>query len=499
MRAETKRRFLGALVFRALVFGALALVFLGFSTAAFADEAKKPAVETLPPDVRTAHTLHLAGRELAYTAVAGSLALSDDKGEKQADVFYAAYLADGADAGRRPVTFVFNGGPGAASAYLNLGAIGPEVLSADPGSQLASTPPLLSPNPDSWLDFTDLVFIDPVGTGYSRAAPGVDAGKAFFGVHQDIQALASFIRLYLTRNDRLASPKYLAGESYGGFRAARLAHELLTDPGIAVQGIVMLSPALDFGLIRGGGELNLLPPVLRLPSYAAAAGASPETLAEAERFAMGDYLTFLASGAEDERIYAAVARFTGLSPDIVRRYRGAVPPEVFTKETARAKGQVASLYDATTAMADPYPASTTAKGGDPILDGTIAPLSTAMVLYLRQTLGFKTDRPYELLNGEVNAHWDWRSAGGNGGEEPLSALDDLRRAVALNPKLRIEIAQGMTDLVTPYFASRFLIAHLPTVQAVSPIELDLYPGGHMMYWHPGVRAKLKENVAKLYR
>lgn len=478
------------------ILGLLAIILLSFP--ASAEEAKKPAAEaTLPPDSRTEHVLHLPGRDLAYTAVAGSLPISDEKGEKQGDIAYIAYLADGRPAGERPITFLFNGGPGAASAYLNLGAVGPEVLALDPEKQLASTPPSLSPNPDSWLDFTDLVFVDPVGTGYSRAAPGVDPAKVFWSVRQDIQSLTAFIRLYLTRNDRLASPKYLAGESYGGFRVARLAHELLTDPGIAVSGILMVSPALDLSLIRGG-ETNILRAALRLPSYAAAAGATPQTLAEVERFALGDYLSALAtgpSGAEADRVYAAVARYTGMREETVRRFRGRVPPDVFIKEIGHGSGMVASLYDATVAMTDPDPASAAHHGSDAILDGTIAPLTTAMVRYLRQTLGYRTDFRYELLNGEVTHHWEWR----NGGEDQPSALEDLRQAVALDPRLRIRIAQGLSDLVTPYLCSRFIISQLPTVQAVSPIALDLYAGGHMMYWRPEIRARLKEDAAKLYR
>lgn len=484
--------------------GLLALFFVALSPAsvpATAEETKKPAPPgpeaALPPDAQTQHVLHLPGRELAYTAVAGSLPIAGEKGEKEGDIAYVAYLADVRNPGERPVTFLFNGGPGAASAYLNLGAIGPEVLALDPEKQFAATPPSLSPNPESWLDFTDLVFVDPVGTGYSRAAPGVDAGKVFWGVHQDIRSLAAFIRLYLTRNDRLASPKYLVGESYGGFRAARLAHALLTDPGIAVSGIFLLSPALDFGLIRGG-ESNILRPALRLPSYAAAAGATPQILAEAERFALGDYLTALAtgpSGKEADRIYAAVARYTGLAEETVRRFRGRIPPDVFIKEIGQGRGTVGSLYDATVAMTDPDPAGTAHHGPDAVLDGTVAPLATAMVRYLRQTLGYRTDLRYELLNRAVNHHWDWQDGGG---DQP-SVLEDLRQAVALDPQLRIRIAQGLTDLVTPYLCARFIIAHLPTVQAVSPIELDLYPGGHMMYWRPDMRARLKENAAKLYR
>jgi carboxypeptidase C (cathepsin A) len=497
-----KKLFLRPLVLAALIPLLLPPVAAADKPAATAEERPSKPVATLPGDSKTSHVLHLPDHDLPYAATAGTLPLMSEKGEKQADIFYLSYVADNPKTTERPVTFVFNGGPGAASAYLNLGALGPEILNFDAQGTLAGTPPVLSQNPDSWLDFTDLVFVDPVGTGYSRAAPGIDAAKLFWGIRQDAEAMAAFIRLYLTRTDRLASPKYLVGESYGGFRAARLAHELLSDPGIAVTGLVLVSPALDLGLIHGG-EMNPLPAALLLPSYAAVAAEThgpitPEAMGEAERFALTDYLSTLArplSGAAADRFYASVAHFIGLPEDVVRRWRGRVPVDVYVKEIHRAEGRVMSDYDGTIGMIDPFPARETAHGNDPILQGTIAPFTSAIVTDIRQSLGFKTDFSYELLNSEVSAHWDWRSGGG---ETQASAADDLKEAVALDPKLRILMAQGLTDLVTPYLAGRYVVDHLPTVAATSPIRLKLYPGGHMMYLRPASRARLKEDAKDLY-
>ncbi|HUA55581.1 MAG TPA: hypothetical protein VMB81_25580 [Candidatus Sulfotelmatobacter sp.] len=464
-----------------------------------------------PADVTTDHTLRFGSRQIAYRATAGTLPLHDEaKGDVTADLFYVAYAMTGQDAATRPITFVFNGGPGAASAYLHLGTLGPRVLAFTDDHDSLSTTRRLVDNPETWLDFTDLVFVDPVGTGYSRGVgTEEEIAKRFWGVKQDVEAMAAFVRLYLTRADRLASPKYLAGESYGGFRAARLAEALQGHEGIAISGAFMVSPVLEFETISGSAY-SPLAWALRLPSYAAtaleAAGKlSPQALGDVEHFALGDYLTALASGPHDPavaaRIDEALATYTGLKRELIAQQHERIPLNVFIKEFRRADGRVLSRYDTAVSDPDPFPASLGPRGGDAILQGTIAPFTTAFVGYARDELGFKTDQPYHLLNGRVSNKWDWKSGGlsGDFGEGFPGSLDELREALALNPRLRVVIAHGMTDLVTPYFATHYLIDQLPALGPEPRVVLKLYAGGHMMYLRPAMRAQLHQDAAELYR
>jgi carboxypeptidase C (cathepsin A) len=493
----------------------LALLFasaLGTAAPLHAEEhAAKPAAsavaERLPDDAVTRHTLKLGGRELAYTATAGTLPLRDGKGEKQASVFYVAYTATGSGKEARPITFAFNGGPGAASAYLQLGALGPRILQFGPDGTVPPKSDHLVDNPQSWLAFTDLVFIDPVGTGYSRAVGGSEeAQKKFWGVRQDLDSLAAFIRLYLTQADRLQSPIYLAGESYGGFRAAKLPHLLAERQGIPVRGALLVSPALEFGLM-GGNAFNPLPYALRLPAYAAVVlerrgELSPEALSEAEHFALGEYLLGLANPPGDPKkaaqFYGTVARLTGLPEPLVAQHKGRIPLGTFIKRFRHDQGLLVSRYDGSATGPDPYPAQPTARSGDPVLDGTRPIFTAAMVAYLRDELGFKTDLPYRLLDGEIAAKWDWRS-GLSRREAYNGASDDMREALALHPRLRFLIVHGLTDLATPYMMSRYVIDHLPPLGSGPRVELKVYPGGHMMYLRPDSRGRLRDDAAAFYR
>jgi carboxypeptidase C (cathepsin A) len=494
---------------------ALLLCLVALGTAARAED--KPAAETaalpaksaaatplLPHDAVTHHKIRLGGEEIAYTATAGTLPLRDDKGEKQADIFYVAFLRDGvADPGTRPITYAFNGGPGAAAAYLDLGALGPRALDFGSGGKPAPSVDHVADNPDSWLPFTDLVFIDPIGTGYSRAVGGEEEAKKFWSVRPDLDALAQIIRIHLTRVGRLTAPVYLVGESYGGFRAARLAQQLANRQGIAPAGVMLVSPALEFRLMSGD-EFDLVPWALRLPAYAAVAleakgSLSPEALADAEHFALNDYLVALAAGpAEGEaarQLYARIAALTGLDEEMVARWRGRVPVGGYVKEMRHGEGEVVSRYDGTVAAADPDPRGRDAED-DPILQGTIAPFTRGFVAYVRSELGFETELAYELLNGEVGRHWQWRD-GEDGDRQSLGAGDALRRALALNPRLRVLIAHGMTDLTTPYMMSRYIVDHMPRPLATR-VELKLYPGGHMMYLRNGSRHRLHDDAQAFY-
>ena len=471
----------------------------------FADEPTRLSIGA-PADTVTRQQLDFGDRKLSFTATAGTLPLADTKGERQAWVFFVAYTRDDAPRETRPITFVFNGGPGASSAYLHIGALGPRVIDFGADGRMPAVPVRLADNPDSWLDLTDLVFVDPVGTGYSRTvATDNDAGKRYWGVREDLQSLAAFIDLYLTRNGRAASPKYLVGESYGGFRAARLPHLLAAERGIGISGAFLISPVLEFSLLSSD-EFMPIPPALRLPSYAAVAlerqgKLTPAALVDVERFALGPYLTALAATPSDEgampSIDAAVARYIGLPETIVAQYGARVPLSVFIKETRRTDKLVVSRYDGSFAGPDAYPESSGARGGDLILEGSRTVLTGAMVDYLSGTLGVRTDLRYHLLNSELDRQWDWRS-GLSRFEAYVGAGDELRQELALDPSFKLVVAHGMTDLLTPYMTSRYVIDRLPLSLTRDRVSLKLYPGGHMMYMRSASRALLHADAAKLY-
>jgi carboxypeptidase C (cathepsin A) len=442
-------------------------------------EAGPGVLRLLPGDSTTEQTIQLAsGASLAYTATAGTLALYDQSGEQTAAVFYTAYVAKNADASPRPLTFGFNGGPGAASAYLHLGLVGPKILQFGDRNDAATAQ--LRSNPQTWLEFTDLVMIDPVGSGWSRAAKS-DGNDAFRGVRRDADFFAKVIALYTSRNGRSASPKYLLGESYGGFRAAKVARALQQDQGIVVSGIVMVSPMLE-GALQFGGDRFALGAALQLPSLAAAEftrkkSFSPQAMAEVERFAMTEYLTTLAGavpqGQAARAFYARVAKLTGIPEEDVAKARGFVR-ELYLKGLSSADGMIVSRYDGAIATDDPFPESRSDRGNDPVLDGFTRAYAGAFSGYAREELGFRTDMTYVLLSG---GNWDWRE-GGRG--EP-SVSDDLRILLANNPSFRLVIAHGYADLVTPYLSSRYVIDHLPPVTQPERVQLRLYSGGHMFY------------------
>lgn len=480
-----------------------------------ADEAPHPASITTAvatasspiEEVVTRHSLALAAGPLAYSAAAGTLALRNAKGDKEASIFYTAFTRDPAgpaaasDPAPRPVSILFNGGPGAGSAYLNIGAIGPRVLDFGDGRHPADASRLID-NPDTWLAFSDLVFIDPVGTGYSRATAQDDAPKTFWGVRQDLDALVRIIRQLLAARGQDSAPLYLVGESYGGFRVAALAQRLQQE-GIRVTGLVMVSPVIDFATI-GGGDLNLLPSAFRLAGYAAtrmeASGpVDPALLEPVERFALGDYLSALAAigpeaAGQRARAFAQVAEVTGLPADLVSRLGGRIPAGVFQREIQRSGQGIVSIYDGSVAAPDPFPESSYERIDDPILDGTRPAFAGGFHRYARDELGYRTDLAYEILNGEVSRRWDWKNFGD---DAYVGATDQLRRALASNGQLRALIAHGYTDLVTPYLASRYLVGHMPKALA-ERVSLPRYPGGHMMYMRPDSRAALAADARALY-
>lgn len=465
------------------------------------------ATETieLPPLAITQHTLKLPGLKLNYTAEAASLRLLDGKGVPTAEIFYVSYTREPRDP-KRPITFIFNGGPGAASAYLHLGAIGPKAIKSNDKGEVQGPPPRLIDNESTWLPFTDLVFVDPVGTGYSRAI-GDKSDKDFWGVEQDTGALADFVRRFLTDEDRMVSPVFLAGESYGGFRAVTIARQLQKSGGGSPSGLVLISPALEFALLNGE-DYDPLTWALDLPSYAAVnleskgvkgREALGEALKEAERYALGDYLVALASGAAEGGKIASetVARLTGLPREIVERNDARIWSSLFIKEFARAHGQVLSRYDGSVGGPDPSPSSDYPRGPDPVLDSTIPLWTSAFVDYARNELAYETKEPYKLLNREVRSKWDFGTSPTRQGY--AGVLDDIQQARASNRALEVFIGTGYTDLITPYLMPTYLAGQLPPLEGARPIEIKDYAGGHMLYLRPESRAALKADVEAMYQ
>ncbi|GJD76954.1 hypothetical protein NBEOAGPD_0155 [Methylobacterium gregans] len=468
---------------------------------------ERPAAESregrkLPADAVTQQSVTLPdGKHLDFTATAGSLPLVDESGKLQAEIAYIAYTRPAEAGQERPVTFALNGGPGAASAYLNIGAIGPWRLPADGPSISPSQSVALVPNDGTWLDFTDLVFIDPVGTGYSRAADG--DGKSYWNVESDSSVLAAAIARYLRTNDRMASPKFFVGESYGGFRGPLIAAKLQEDIGVGLSGMVLLSPVLDFAWLQQP-RANPWGHVLRLPSFAAAAlersgrGPTPDLMRDAESYATGPYLADLLKGPNDAqavaRLTERVAALTGLDPTLVRQQAGRLSTGTVQREADRAAGRVASAYDTGVTGWDPDPTAPHSGFDDPLLTALQAPLTSAMIdLYTKRLNWRVPNLRYELLNGAVNRSWGW-----NSGRSAPEALGQLRSVLALDGTMRVLVTHGYTDLVTPYFASKLLIDQIPSYGERPRLSLAVYPGGHMFYSRPDSRAAFKRDAAALF-
>ena len=464
----------------------------------------KSAGPALPPTSVTHHSITVAGTAINYTAEAGTIALSGSDNRTAAEVFYVAYTREPLNT-KRPITFVFNGGPGAAAAYLHLGGVGPRAIEVNAKGEVQGPPPSLIDNPDTWLDMTDLVFVDPVGTGYSRAGEGKSDDK-FWGIEQDTDALADFVRLYLVKSARMLSPVFLMGESYGGFRAAALARALQKSGANSPSGIVLISPVLEFSLLYGE-DYDPLSWALGLPSLAAVnleskgvtkRDALASAVKEAEIYALSDYLVELASGAEAGGSAASgtVARLTGLPLDLVERRQARIPPSVFIKEFDRTHSQVLSRYDGSVSSPDPNPTSSWADAPDPVLDATVPLWTAAFVQYAGSELGYKTDATYRLLNRDARQKWDFGTTPTHQGY--AGVISDVQQARSANPLLQVLIATGYTDLITPYLASTFLVRQLPSLPRASPIQVKTYAGGHMLYLRPESREALKQDAKAMY-
>ena len=462
------------------------------------DKSDNALIAELPPDSVTHHDLTGPWGHVGYTATAGTLTLRDDEGAPSAKVFYVAYVADGQQAQKRPVSFFFNGGPGAGSAFLHLGAAGPVVLNFPTANPTDGANAQIGPNPDSWLRFTDMVFIDAIGTGYSLPEKPAKAAAAFYGVKQDGSAFANAIRLWLEANRRQRSPKYLVGESYGGIRSIKTAYALQTEQNIPLAGIVMVSPAIEMSLI--GNADNPLSDAILLPSLIASQqehdhALTPQSADDAYRYAFGPYLSTIAGpplGADTaHQFYAKVASLTGLPENVVTKERAQLDPQAH--DVRSRDGRLYSLYDGTVSIADPYPEGIdNSDSPEPVLAGYGLAYGNAFTGYVGDVLGFRTELKYDLLNLQVNKAWDYKQ----GGELIARGMPDLRKLLALNPSLRVFIANGYFDLTCPFAGSRWLIEHMPVGR--DRVRLKVYPGGHMLYTRPDSRAALSHDVAALY-
>ncbi|QOZ26824.1 S10 family peptidase [Bradyrhizobium sp. CCBAU 51753] len=475
----------------------------GRGEAGAATPASTPVAEQhrLPPDATTKQQVALPGRTLAFSATAGSIRVFDDKGEPLADIAYTSYQLDGADKANRPVTFLFNGGPGSSSAWLQFGSAGPWRLSFQGDGAVSSASPDLVPNGETWLDFTDLVFIDPVGTGYSRfVTTSEEARKRFFSVDGDANAVALVIRRWLEKYDRLPSPKYVAGESYGGIRGPKVVRNLQMQQGVGVRGLVLISPVLDFREYAGSSILQY---VNSLPTMAAVArqAKGPVTrqdLGDVERYARGDFLLDLIKGQADSeataRLADKVASLTGIDAAVSRRLAGRFDIGEFRREFDRKNGKVTGRYDASVEGFDPYPDSSYFHFNDPSGDPLMAPLTSAAVDLTTRKLNWRPDGSYHLLSESVNKAWDFGH-----GINPAESVTQLRQMLALDPKLKLLIGHGLFDLATPYLASQIILDQLPAFAGRDRSKLMVYPGGHMFYSRDGSREAFRKEVEALMR
>lgn len=465
--------------------------------------AEKPATDknALPPLPSEAHaqqTIVLDGKTLHYTVTVGALPVRDGEGKLAGEVVVTSYTMEGAN---RPVTFAFNGGPGASSVYLNFGAIGPKHMDAGNEGDSPSDPTNLTDNQGTWLDFTDLVFIDPIGTGFSRSVVSeTETKKLFYSTGPDIEYLSRIVYDWLVKNDRLSSRKYLVGESYGGFRGPKITHYLQSQLGVALNGVVLVSPYLN-PTIENDGDLSPLPWMMTLPSITAAHlerehKLTPEAMEDVIAYTQGEYATTLIKGRADEvatqKMIARVTEMTGLDPSFVKYSGGRIETGAYLREVHREEGKLGSVYDSNVTSFDPFPFAPEQRANDPILASIIAPMTTAMVDFVTRTVGWKVDARYNALSYEVARLWN-RDADLRRGSVP-----DLREAVAADPKLRVMIVHGWNDLSCPFMGSILTVDQMPVMGDSTRVSVHEFPGGHMFYTRKDSRLALRKDVMEMY-
>ncbi len=472
-------------------------------------ERPKPGDPVKDQISTTHHTITLNGQQISYTARTGTIVLRDEEGKDRASFFFIAYTRDGQDPGRRPVTFTFNGGPGSSSVWLHMGAWGPRrVVYADDAGHAAMPPYRLTDNEGSVLDVTDLVFIDPVTTGFSRASPFTDA-KKFHGVDADVESVGEFIRLWTTRYGRWTSPKFLAGESYGTTRAAGLAGWLQRQ-GYYVNGVLLISSILNFGTASfdSGNDLAY---VLFVPTYTAIAWyhkrlpedlqrlSVEEVTRQAEEFALGEYTLALMKGdaipdAERRSVVRRLAHFTGIPADFIERANMRIRIDRFDKELLRAARRSVGRLDGRFIGIDKD-----AAGESPDYDPSYAAIygeyTAAFNDYIRRELKYETDTPYEILTSKVRP-WNYDSAQ----NRFVDVSETLRGAMSQNPYLKVYVANGFYDLATPFAATRYTFARLSLDPEIKKnVSMSDFAGGHMMYIDRKAHAKLRQDVVNFIR
>lgn len=467
------------------------------------DEKKEEKEKKEPEPVVTHHQVTVGGKTLRYTATVGRLPIKNTDGDTEAYMFFVAYTLDNGGS-KRPLMFSFNGGPGSSSVWLHMGAIGPKRVKMMPEGFMPAPPFDLVDNENTWLDQVDLVFIDPVGTGYSRPTKK-DLGKKFWGVKGDIESVGEFIRLYLTKYERWASPLFLVGESYGTTRAAGLSGYLI-EHGVAFNGIVLVSSVLNFQTLeftRG----NDLPYVLFLPSYTAAAwyhkklppdlqADLQKALQESEQFASGPYTDALAKAdrmtpQERETVLNQLSRITGLDKQFLDNANLRVSEGQFTKQLLRNEKKTIGRLDS---RFEGFDLNGVAEepGFDPSMAAIRPPYTAMFNQYVRAELGYKSDLEYYILGGGFR-EWDWGSAG-QGFPDTAEAL---REAFAKNNYMKLFVANGYFDLATPFYATQYTLAHLGLPQRVATnVSTGYYDAGHMMYIKNESLGRLKQDVSK---
>ena len=491
------------------------MVTFGLSTMLLvALEYGAPAAAQAPPkEWSTDHTIRIGGRSVSYKAVASLTPITDERGTQRASIFSVEYTqSDTKDPSERPITFLYNGGPGMSSVWLHLGTFGPRRVVT---TEAAATPPApykLADNPYCLLDRTDLVFIDPVGTGLSRAVAGAQ-DRDFWGVDQDVKAFADFISGYLRRHDRWNSPKFLIGESYGSFRSAALANYLYSQDAIQINGIVLISPVLDLSTIAPFNPSADLPCILSLPTYAAVAWyykrvADPPAvlenfLTQARQFAVGDYAAALREGwrltdREKSSVAKTLAHFTGLKEEYLNQANLRVSPQQFATEFEGGRGLRIGTYDARfSSSKDDLPSEGIQY--DPSYSAVSGAFTSAMNSYLRDDLKVAEDSAYRVVSIDASSNWDWKRSSPSAIPVSPNVKEDLTRAMIANPYLQVQIENGYFDLVAPFFATEYTLDHLslPRDSGVKAIHEKYYEAGHMMYLREKELARLKENVASL--
>jgi carboxypeptidase C (cathepsin A) len=474
-----------------------------------ADSTQSKKNYQYPPASVTKHSITLGGQKINYTAKAGHMLTLNSKGEKKGLFFHVAYTRDGLETSKRPITFVFNGGPGSSSVWLHMGALGPKRVAMKEDGTAINPPYAISDNEHCWLDKTDLVFIDPIETGYSRPAEDVDK-KEFTGYNEDIESIGDFIHKYVSQEGRWASPKYLAGESYGTTRAVGLSGYLQDRHGMYLNGLVLISAVLNFQTLHFSSG-NDLPYALFVPSYAASAYFHGKInkqkfpdynnfLKEVEAFALGEFTLALAKGdklstQEKNSIAQKLSDYTGLSVEFLLSYHLRISTGLFTKELLRQENYSIGRFDATIKARDKQQGGSSNEF-DPSYNLSIFGAYTmAINEHLKQNLKFENpDMVYEILTGKVHP-WNYS----NVQNRYLENAEVLRSAIHKNPSLKVLVCNGYYDLATPYFATEYTLNHMflaPEYQ--SNIRMKYYQGGHMMYTFPSQIGAFTKDVRDFY-